>query len=160
MLESYTYLGLNTVVERDHQQDGINLTTTLDTFGRIQTENWGTTTSTTPVDGYSYGYDNDGNVLYACNSANATFSQLYTYDQFNQVTTFKRGTLATGNQSMATPNTLSFNSESWSSNPLGDSKKITCPEPNSGRIRCRINAVWIFPFQRCFCRIVENFGEE
>ena len=125
VLESYTYLGLNTVVERDHQQDGINLTTTLDTFGRIQTENWGTTTSTTPVDGYSYGYDNDGNVLYACNSANATFSQLYTYDQFNQVTTFKRGTLATGNQSMATPNTLSFNSESWSSNPLGDSKKIT-----------------------------------
>ena len=80
------------MVERDHPEDGINLTTTLDSFGRIATENWGTTTSTTPLDGYTYGYDKDGNVLYTQNTGNSTFSESYKYDQFNQLTSFQRGT--------------------------------------------------------------------
>ena len=33
--------------------------------------------------------------------------------------------MATNNQSITTPSTLSLNSESWTSNPLGDSKQVT-----------------------------------
>ncbi len=40
-LESYVYQGLDTVVERDHPQDGVNLIITLDAFGRVMDQDWG-----------------------------------------------------------------------------------------------------------------------
>ena len=48
-------------------------------------------------------------------------------------------------------------------NQKGGSGKSTstvhCPEPNCGRMRCRIKAVWISGCGRAVCRIVENSGE-
>src|SRR5258708_6437080 len=39
-LESYTYLGVNNVIGRSHPQPGLNLTDTLDQFGRIADHLW------------------------------------------------------------------------------------------------------------------------
>src|SRR5262249_58413774 len=64
-LESYKYLGLNTVVERDHPQTNVNLTYIsqtgstgdagdkyigLDRFGRVVDQNWYNTCTSTSTD--------------------------------------------------------------------------------------------------------------
>ena len=100
VLESYKYLGLDTVVERDHPQTGVNLTyisqtgstgdagdqyTGLDRFGRVVDQNWYDTTTSSSTDDFQYGYDADGNVLYQQNAVDAAFSQLFTYDGLNQL---------------------------------------------------------------------------
>ena len=73
-LESYKYLGLSTVVEEDHPQDGVNLTYIassaggdggdiyqgLDRFGRIINQNW--VKGTSSVDQVIYHYDANSNV--------------------------------------------------------------------------------------------------
>ena len=76
VLEQYSYLGLSTIVARNHPQTGINLTLVgssgsigsggdqyvgLDQFGRIVNQNWINTTGTTntTVDGYTYTYDSN-----------------------------------------------------------------------------------------------------
>ncbi len=84
-LESYLYLGLGTVVERDHPQDGVNLTyiqqtgdnqanhdggdqyTGLDRFGRVIDQFWINAGTGQATDRFQYGYDRDGNVLYKNN---------------------------------------------------------------------------------------------
>ena len=70
-LESYKYLGLDTVVERDHPQTHVNSTfisqsggtgdagdqyTGLDRFGRVVEVNWYKTTTQTSTDDFQYGY--------------------------------------------------------------------------------------------------------
>ena len=92
MLESYKYLGLDTVVERDHPQNNVNLTyisqtgstgdagdqyTGLDRFGRVVDQNWYNTNTATSTDDFQYSYDRDGNVLYRQNVVDAVFSELY-----------------------------------------------------------------------------------
>jgi YD repeat-containing protein len=82
-LESYKYLGLNTVVERDHPQNNVNLSyieqgndpnanhdggdqyTGLDRFGRVIDQNWVNATTGTSTDRFQYGYDQDSDVLYS-----------------------------------------------------------------------------------------------
>src|SRR5713226_1736390 len=91
-LESYKYLGLHTVVERDHPQTNVNLTyisqtggtgdagdqyTGLDRFGRVVEVNWYNTSTSSSTDDFQYGYDQDGNVLYKKNIVNSAFSELY-----------------------------------------------------------------------------------
>ena len=108
VLESYKYLGLDTVVERDHPQNGVNLTyisqtgstgdagdqyTGLDRFGRVVDQNWYDTTTSSSTDDFQYGYDEDGNVLYQQNAVDAAFSQLFTYDGLNQLASCQQGTL-------------------------------------------------------------------
>lgn len=107
-LESYTYLGLGTVVVRAHPQPGVDLnyiqTDTekafgdagdqymgLDRFGRIVDQRW--KTSSTDVDRTKYGYDRNSNRLWRQNTVSTTNSELYTYDGLNQLETFARGTL-------------------------------------------------------------------
>jgi RHS repeat-associated protein len=110
-LESYKYLGLNTVVERDHPQINVNLTfiqqagdsnaitdggdqyTGLDRFGRIIDQNSVNATTGTSTDRFQMGYDQDGNVTYRQNLSNAAFSELYQNDSLNQLIGFQRGTL-------------------------------------------------------------------
>jgi RHS repeat-associated protein len=110
-LESYKYLGLNTVVERDHPQNNIDLTfiqqagdtsaitdggdqyTGLDRFGRIIDQNWLNATTGTSTDRTQTGYDQDSDPLYRQNLVNATFSELYQNDSLLQLTGFQRGTL-------------------------------------------------------------------
>ena len=70
-----------------------------------------------------YGYDRDGNVLYAKNVVNSSFSELYHangsgngYDQLNQLTNYARGTLNGSNDTITTPS----HSQSWAFDALGN----------------------------------------
>jgi hypothetical protein len=92
-LESYQYLGLATVVQRDHPQDGVNLNyikrtneavgdagdqyTGLDRFGRVVDQRWVHGNSGQATDRFQYGYDRDSNVLFRANVVDALFSELY-----------------------------------------------------------------------------------
>ncbi len=110
-LESYVYQGLDTVVERDHPQDDVNLIITLDAFGRVAVQDWYDTTTSSTVDYYQYGYDADGNVLYSDNLVDAVFSELYTYNNLNELTSFERGTLTSPLDAISGTPTAS---QSWS----------------------------------------------
>ena len=107
VLESYKYLGLDTVVERDHPQNNVNLTyisqngstgdagdqyTGLDRFGRVVDQNWYDTNTATSTDDFKYIYDRDGNVTDRLNVLDSIFSEGYSYDNLNQLTTFSRNT--------------------------------------------------------------------
>src|SRR5579884_2597628 len=147
-LESYLYLGLDTVVERDHPQDGVNMTyisqtgstgdagdqyTGLDRFGRVVEVNWYKPSTSTSIDDFKYGYDPDGNVMYMTNAVHPAFSELYHangasngYDGLNQLSAFARGTLSDTNSdgipdTVASPST----SESWSLDALGNFSSVT-----------------------------------
>lgn len=101
-LESYAYLGLNTVVQRSHPQPGVNLTyiiaggntdggdqyTGLDRFSRVVEQRWVKTSST---DDFLYSYDRDGNRLTRNNGLNSSFNEQYGYDNLNQLTSFTQG---------------------------------------------------------------------
>ena len=85
-LESYSYLGVGTVVVRSHQQPGVDLSyvklngesvgdagdtyTGLDRFGRIVDQRW--RSGSTDQDRFTYTYDRDGNRLTKNNSLNVT----------------------------------------------------------------------------------------
>ena len=116
MLESYKYLGLDTVVERDHPESGVNLTyisqtsstgdagdkyVGLDRFGRVVDQNWYDTATSSSVDEYKYGYNADSDVLYRENVVDAAMSELYGYDGLNQLTSFQRGTLNSTNTAIS-----------------------------------------------------------
>ena len=130
VLESYKYLGMGTVVERDHPEDGVNLTyisatstgdggdqyVGLDRFGRVVDQKW-VNSSGTAVDEYQYGYDRDGNVLYKLNTVSTANSELYSYDNLNRLATFERGTLnGTDTAISGTPG----ETESWGLDALGN----------------------------------------
>jgi RHS repeat-associated protein len=106
VLEAYTYMGLSTVVQRAHPQNGVNLTyfsptaatgdagdqyTGLDRFGRVVDQLWLNPNTATATDEFQYTYDRDGNVLTRSNLVNPAFNEQYTYDNNNQLTSFARG---------------------------------------------------------------------
>ena len=139
-LESYKYLGLGTVVERDHPQINVNLTyiqqtgdaqantdggdkyTGLDRFGRVIDQFWLNTSTSTAADRFQYGYDRDSNVLWKNNLVNTAFGELYSYDNLNQLSSFQRGTLnSTHTAITGTPS----ESQSWSPDAVGNFTTIT-----------------------------------
>ncbi len=105
-LESYKYLGLSTVVERD-EGDGTRLTyilqvpeatgdagdqyNGLDRFGRVVDQRW-INSSGTNIDRYQYAYDRDSNVVTKTNSLDSNFSESYSYSGLSQLTAVARGT--------------------------------------------------------------------
>ena len=129
-LESYKYLGLSTVVERDHPQDGYNLTyikqageangpagdpyNGLDQFGRVVDQRWINTngTANSDADRYTYTYDRDGNILTKNNTVNSGFNETYTYDALNQLASYTR-------------NGTSSNYQSFSLDALGNMNSVT-----------------------------------
>ncbi len=106
-LEAYSYLGAGTVVIRSHSQPGIDLTYVkqsgesdgsagdkyigFDAFGRVTDQRW--RASSSDIERFGYGFDRDSNRLYRENLVSSTRSELYAYDNLNQLTTFSRGTL-------------------------------------------------------------------
>src|SRR5262249_34181395 len=126
-LESYSYLGLDTVVKRAHPlpTNGLDLTyitpggsgdagdqyTGLDRFGRIVDQKWQPEQPTPTVnDDFTYGYDRDSNRLYRNNLVNTAFGELYHangssngYDALNQFVAFARGTLNSSHDAITTP---------------------------------------------------------
>ncbi len=121
-LESYVYQGLDTVVERDHPQDDVNLIITLDAFGRVAVQDWYDTTTSSTVDYYQYGYDADGDVLYSDNLVDAVFSELYTYNNLNELTSFERGTLTSPLDAISGTPTAT---QSWDLDALGNFTSVT-----------------------------------
>ncbi|MDB5313782.1 MAG: hypothetical protein JWO38_7984 [Gemmataceae bacterium] len=136
-LESYKYLGLGTVVERDHPGSGVNLTyisptsstgdagdvyVGLDRFGRVVDQNWYNPGTSASVSDQQYGYDADGNVLWRNDSVNSSFSELYSYDGLNQLATFARGTL---NSTKAGISGTASVTESWAYDALGNRTGVT-----------------------------------
>src|SRR5262249_42792690 len=87
-LESYNYLGVDTVIKRAHPQPGVDLTyikqgmegngdagdqyTGLDRFGRVVDQRW-IATGGSHTDRFKYGYDRDSNRLYRDNLASSSF---------------------------------------------------------------------------------------
>jgi RHS repeat-associated protein len=136
-LEGYKYLGLGTVVERNHPQTYVNLTYVsqtgstgdagdkyvgLDRFGRVVDQNWYTTSTSSSTDRFQYGYDADGNVLYRNNTVNTAFGELYAYDSLNQLTSFQRGTL---NGTFTGLVGSASRSQSWTPDALGNFTGVT-----------------------------------
>ena len=115
MAESYTYLGISTVVQRSNPVvtlsyiNGSNITG-LDSFGRVTDQKWTTGTSTV-TDEFGYTYDADSNRTKETNALHPAFNTTYTYDSFNQLSS---STCADGKDS-----------ESWSSDPLGNSTTVS-----------------------------------
>jgi len=110
-LESYNYLGVDTVVERDHPEATLTQTyisqtgstgdagdqyTGLDRFGRVKDGYWFTVESGVPsiavtISELQYTYDRDGNVLIENNLVDSDFDQTFSYDGLNQLTGFTQG---------------------------------------------------------------------
>jgi RHS repeat-associated protein len=145
-LESYSYLGLSTVVKRAHPlpTNGLDLTyitpggsgdagdqyTGLDRFGRIVDQNWqqNTTPNPTITDEFKYGYERDSNRLYRTNEVNHSFDELYHangssngYDNLNQLIAFARGTLNASHDTISSPS----HSITWSPDALGNFSSTT-----------------------------------
>ncbi len=136
-LEVESYLGLGTVVQRAHPLDNVNLTyiqqpgdthanhdagdqyTGLDRFGRVIDQFWLAAASGTATDRFQYSYDTDSNVQARNNLVNGGYNESYTYDQFNQLATFQRGS----------------HTQRWTLDPLGNWDQFT----NDSQIQARSN---------------------
>lgn len=151
-LEALTYLGLGTVVVRAYpqadtaltyiQQDGDDAANTdggdkytgLDRFGNVIDQFWINTSTGDPQSRVQYAYDQDGNVLYANNLVNSAFSQLYTYDNLNQLATYKQGTLSASEEdgpldTVSSPN----DSQSFTTDAVGNFTSVTTGETTQTR---------------------------
>ena len=104
VLEQYSYLGLSTIVARNRPQSSVSLVSFvvesvgaggdqyvgLDQFGRVVNQNWVDAATGTSVDNYTYSYDADGNVTSKANNLDSTYSEAYTYDNLNRLTSTTR----------------------------------------------------------------------
>lgn len=131
-LESYQYLGYGSVVSRDHAQPGVNLSyiklstesvgdggdqyTELDRFGRVIDQRW-RTAGGTDKDRFGSAYDRDSNRLYKENVISSANSELYSYDNLNQLTSYERGTL---NGTKTGLSGSASRSQSWDFDGLGN----------------------------------------
>ena len=105
-LQSYQYLGVNTIVVMAEPQADLELTylstddstgdagdecTGLDRFGRVIEQNWYNTSTDTSVYDDQYILDDDGNVIFKVDTIDSSMGEYFTYDGLNQVTGYERG---------------------------------------------------------------------
>ena len=105
-LQSYQYLGLDTIVVMAEPQADLELTylstddstgdagdecTGLDRFGRVIEQNWYNTSTDTSVYDDQYILDDDGNVIFKVDTIDSSMGEYFTYDGLNQVTGYERG---------------------------------------------------------------------
>jgi RHS repeat-associated protein len=164
-LEAYSYLGLNTVVDRSHPQPAVDLTyikqtgeangdagdqyTGLDRFGRVVDQRWIVTATGTATDRFQYGYDRDNNALYRNNLVNTAFGELYHasgasngYDNLNQLTNFARGVLTASQQGGALDTIASpSHSQSWTLDALGNWSSFTSDSTTQTRVANQQNQI-------------------
>jgi RHS repeat-associated protein len=113
--EAFKYMGAGTVIERLRPDINVTLSmlsfsgttgdagdkyTGLDRFGRVVDQRWtqGTTATSLVIDRYGYTYDRNSNRLTRSNALAPSFSETYTYDALNQITSFTRSAGALSNQ--------------------------------------------------------------
>jgi RHS repeat-associated protein len=136
VLESYRYLGLATVVERDHPGSQVNQTyisqtggtgdggdkyVGLDRFGRVVDQNWYPSGGATAHEEYGYGYDRDGNRLYRQDFQHSGSDDLYAYDGLSQLATFQRGMLNASHTGLTGP---ASHSQVWTVDALGNFTQV------------------------------------
>ncbi|VTR93557.1 rhs repeat-associated core domain-containing protein : YD repeat protein OS=Isosphaera pallida (strain ATCC 43644 / DSM 9630 / IS1B) GN=Isop_2419 PE=4 SV=1: VCBS: RHS_repeat [Gemmata massiliana] len=137
-LESYDYLGLDTVVRRAHPQPNVDLSyikragesngdagdqyTGLDRFGRVVDQRWLNPSTGTATDRFQYGYDQAGNRTYRDNLVNTAFGEVYSYDALDQLTGYSRGTL-NGTKTGITGTVA--RSQGWDYDALGNFDSVT-----------------------------------
>jgi hypothetical protein len=101
-LESYSELGLDTIVKRAHPQSTYDQTFIkystdsngdagdqyigLDRFGRVADQRWMVSSTGTTNDRYQYGFDRDGNVLFRSNLSNHSYreARLFSFTELTQ----------------------------------------------------------------------------
>ena len=147
VLESYQYLGLGTIAQKNRPQPGVDLSyvqqtgatgdagdkyTGLDRFGRVDDQYWLNPSTGVVTDRFQYGYDRNSNVLYRNNLVNTSFGELYHtsagsdqtgYDPLNRLTAFSRGTLVASGNNGTTLDQISGTpkaTNSWSLDALGN----------------------------------------
>jgi hypothetical protein len=157
VLESYQYLGLGTIAQKDRPQPGVDLSyihqtnatgdagdkyTGLDRFGRVVDQNWVNPSTGVSTDNFGYGYDRNSNVLYRSNLVNASFGELYQtsagsdqtgYDPLNRLTNFSRGTLIASGNNGTTLDSISGTpkaTNAWSLDALGNPTVIGSTNQN------------------------------
>jgi RHS repeat-associated protein len=147
-LESYAYLGADTVVKRIHPQsvdltyvgtgtgDGGDQYVGLDRFGRVVDQKWVVSGTATVTDEFKYGYDRDSNRLYRDNLVNSAFGELYTYDGENQLTSMQRGTLNGTHTGLV--GSASF-SQSFTTDALGNFSNVTTNGTGQSRTNNLLN---------------------
>ena len=86
VLESYGYLGLGTILVRNHPQTGVNQTITLDSQGRVQVQEWYNSSTGQAVSDLQYGYNANSDRTYANNLVDAAFSEVYTNNAVDALT--------------------------------------------------------------------------
>jgi autotransporter-associated beta strand protein len=88
-LESYKYLGLNDVIDRNLAEPNITEITTLDSLGRASNVNW-TQGGTSPssLDQFAYTYNADGAVLTRNDVNDSADQETNAYDALNRQTGF------------------------------------------------------------------------
>ncbi len=152
-LESYSYLGLATIVKRAHAQSGVDLSyikltgesvgdagdqyNGLDRFQRIVDQRW-INGSNVDVDRFKYGYDRNGNRLFKDNVVIASLSEVYTYDDLNQLASYKLGTLNTGKTDVTGTAT---NAQSWDYDAVGNWDSVTTNSTTQTRGANRQNEI-------------------
>ena len=146
-LVDYSYLGLSTIIDKNHPETGIDTTyvaqgmesptdggdkyTGLDRFGRVVDQR--SVEGGTAVDRFQYGYDADSNVLYKDNLVSSAHSELYHadgatngYDGLNRLTSFARGTLSDANSDGAMDTVATDDrAQAWSLDALGNWASVT-----------------------------------
>src|SRR5262249_35675465 len=94
----------------------------LDRFGRVVDQRWVKTSDGSHTDRFQYGYDRDSNRTYRDNLVSTGFGEVYTYDNLNQVSTFKRGTL---NGSKTDVSGSPYRQQVWDYDALGNWDSLT-----------------------------------
>jgi RHS repeat-associated protein len=152
-LESYTYLGLGTVVQRSQNNgtsavvnmsyiipggnpDGGDKYTGLDRFGRVVEQRWVNPNTSTVTDDFLYTYDQDSNVLTRNNALDSSFNEQYSYDTLNRLTSFTRGSTTQSWGLDAVGNWSSYTNNGGTQNrSFNNQNEITAVNGNSTILR-------------------------
>ena len=140
----YARLGLDRFVQADYPQPALRCDLAfgtgpdpyagLDQFGRIIDQRWWNPSSGQDVDRIQHGYDLLGNRLWRQNPVAAAMGvgmdELYSYDGVNQLATFARGQLASG-QTALNSGTETF-AQAWSLDPTGNWSEFQQDSTGSG----------------------------
>ncbi|HZL36201.1 MAG TPA: hypothetical protein VFC78_12865, partial [Tepidisphaeraceae bacterium] len=101
-LAAYTFIGLGAVIRRDSPEPRIRFDlwggvsgvfNGLDLFSRIIDNRWLNYSTSTDLDRYQYGYDQNSNRLWKANLLTTGLDEFYLYDPLNRLTEMQRGVL-------------------------------------------------------------------
>lgn len=113
----YLYDGRGAMMQATYNEPGVSLACDnggLDRFGRIANHAW--MKNNAPLVHILHGYDYLSNRTYRHDAIHVANSELYTYDQINQIKSLDRGVLNTNNDSV----TVSNFTEAWDFDKTGN----------------------------------------